>query len=36
MLIGEVSICRSVNESEAIGLLQKALTKAFLTLPPAL
>jgi CarD family transcriptional regulator len=36
MLIGEVSICRSVNESDAIGLLQKALNKATLTLPPAL
>jgi CarD family transcriptional regulator len=36
MLIGEVSICRAVNELDAIGLLQKSLNKAALTLPPAL
>jgi CarD family transcriptional regulator len=36
MLIGEVSICRAVNEPDAIALLQKALSKASLSLPPAL
>jgi CarD family transcriptional regulator len=36
MLIGEVSICRGVNDSEAVELLQKALSKSSLTLPPAL
>jgi CarD family transcriptional regulator len=36
MLIGEVSICRSVHELEAVILLQKSLTKASLTLPAAL
>jgi CarD family transcriptional regulator len=36
MLIGEVSICQRVNESEASGLLQKSLSKASLTLPAAL
>jgi CarD family transcriptional regulator len=36
MLIGEVSICRAVNEIEAIDLLQKSLSKASLNLPAAL
>lgn len=36
MLITEVSICRGLNELNAISLLQKALGKASLTLPPAL
>jgi CarD family transcriptional regulator len=36
MLVTEVSICRSVNEVGAIDLLQKALAKSSLTLPPAL
>ena len=36
MLITEVSICRAVNELGAISLLQKALSKASLNLPPAL
>lgn len=36
MLIGEVSICRAVPEPEAIDLLQKALSRADLSLPPAL
>jgi CarD family transcriptional regulator len=36
MLIGEVSTCRAVPEPEAIVLLQKSLSKAFLTLPTAL
>ncbi|MCP5118630.1 MAG: CarD family transcriptional regulator [bacterium] len=36
MLIMEVSISRSVREPEAIRLLQKALGKANLELPPAL
>jgi CarD family transcriptional regulator len=36
MLLTEVSICRSLGESDAIELLQKALAKASLTLPPAL
>jgi hypothetical protein len=36
MLISEVSICRAVHENEAISLLQKSLSKASLTLPPAL
>ncbi len=36
MLIAEVSICRSVNEREAVDLLQKSLSKSSLTLPAAL
>lgn len=36
MLISEVSISRGIPESEAAALLQKALTKAALSLPPAL
>jgi CarD family transcriptional regulator len=36
MLVTEVSICRSVDEAGAMDLLQKALGKASLTLPPAL
>jgi CarD family transcriptional regulator len=36
MLIMEVSIARSVREPEAIDLLQAALIKAGLELPPAL
>jgi CarD family transcriptional regulator len=36
MLITEVSICRGLQDSEATDLLQRALTKASLTLPPAL
>jgi CarD family transcriptional regulator len=36
MLISEVSICRAVNEPDAITLLQKSLSKASLTLPAAL
>ena len=36
MLIAELSICRSVGESEAVSLLQKALAKANLPLPQAL
>jgi CarD family transcriptional regulator len=36
MLIGEVSICRGVNDNEAIDLLQKSLSRSSLTLPPAL
>ena len=36
MLVTEVSICRGVAELEATDLLQKALAKASLTLPPAL
>ena len=36
MLVTEVSICRSVGEEGAIDLLQKALSRASLTLPPAL
>jgi CarD family transcriptional regulator len=36
MLIGEVSICRAVNEIEAVDLLQKSLSKASLNLPAAL
>jgi CarD family transcriptional regulator len=36
MLIGEVSICRAVNEPDAIELLQKSLSKASLNLPAAL
>lgn len=36
MLITEVSICRGLNENDAIDLLQKALNKALLILPPAL
>jgi CarD family transcriptional regulator len=36
MLIGEVSICRAVNELDAIVLLQKSLSKAALSLPQAL
>jgi CarD family transcriptional regulator len=36
MLVTEVSICRTVGEAGAIDLLQKALAKASLNLPPAL
>jgi CarD family transcriptional regulator len=36
MLITEISICRCLPEADAIDLLQKALSKASLTLPPAL
>jgi CarD family transcriptional regulator len=36
MLISEVSICRSVSEAGAVDLLQKALAKSNLTLPPAM
>lgn len=36
MLITELSISRGIDESEAIGMLQKALMKASLHLPPAL
>jgi CarD family transcriptional regulator len=36
MLITEVSFCRGLNETDAINLLQKALTKASLVFPPAL
>jgi hypothetical protein len=36
MLVTEVSICRGVDEAGAVDLLQKALTKASLTLPAAL
>jgi len=36
MLITEVSICRSLKETEAVGILQKALSKAALTFPAAL
>jgi CarD family transcriptional regulator len=33
MLITEISICRSLSESDAIDLLQKALAKSSLTFP---
>jgi CarD family transcriptional regulator len=33
MLITEISICRGLSESDAIDLLQKALTKSSLTFP---
>ena len=36
MLITELSICRGLNELDAISLLQKALGKASLNLPAAL
>ena len=36
MLIAEVSICRSVNEREAVDLLQRSLSKSSLALPAAL
>lgn len=36
MLVTELSISRSLPEAEATALLQKALSKASLTLPPAL
>jgi CarD family transcriptional regulator len=36
MLITELSISRGIDEEEAVGLLQKALAKASLTLPLAL
>jgi len=36
MLISEISICRNIGEVEATDLLQKALAKANLPLPPAL
>jgi len=36
MLISEVSICRGINETEAIDLLRKALAKANLPMPEAL
>jgi CarD family transcriptional regulator len=36
MLISEVSICRGINETEAIDLLKKALGKANLPMPEAL
>lgn len=36
MLISEVSICRGINEAEAIDLLRKALLKAELPMPEAL
>jgi len=36
MLISEISICRSIDEPEAIDLLEKALAKANLPLPAAL
>jgi len=36
MLVSEISIARNVPEIHAIALLQRALTKAGLTLPPVL
>jgi CarD family transcriptional regulator len=36
MLISEVSICRGINETEAIDLLRKSLAKANLAMPEAL
>ncbi len=36
MLVSEISIARGVSESEATDLLQRALEKASLTLPPVL
>lgn len=36
MLISEVSICRAINEIEAVDLLRKALSKASLPMPEAL
>ncbi len=36
MLISEVSICRSINETEAVDLLRKALAKSDLPMPEAL
>jgi CarD family transcriptional regulator len=36
MLITELSICRGLREPEAVEMLQKALAKSSLTLPPAL
>jgi CarD family transcriptional regulator len=36
MLIAEVSICRTINEIEAVDLLRKALSKASLPMPEAL
>jgi CarD family transcriptional regulator len=36
MLIAEVSICRSIGETEAIDLLAKGLAKANVPMPPAL
>jgi hypothetical protein len=36
MLVSEVSISRNVPEIHAVGLLQKALLKAGLTLPAVL
>jgi CarD family transcriptional regulator len=36
MLVAEISIARAVPEIHAVAMLQKALLKAGLTLPPAL
>lgn len=36
MLISEVSICRGINEIEAVDLLRKALAKSSLPMPEAL
>jgi CarD family transcriptional regulator len=36
MLISEISICRNINEPAAVDLLEKALAKAHVPLPPAL
>ena len=36
MLITELSICRGMSEADAVEILQKALVKSSLSLPPAL
>ena len=36
MLISEISTCRGISETDSISLLQKALAKSSLVLPPAL
>jgi len=36
MLVTELSICRGLKEMDAIGLLQKTLSRASLCLPSAL